>query len=114
MKIGFGAEDFLNRRYHRIVLCNLTGAAQTLAQWTAFVNDDAPFAIIFIGRRFVWVPIDAKQVFIASVAKTQVPPPIFLTGSVGVNTAVGQFFAEPRREVLAKAAGIDKVIANFG
>ena len=48
------------------------------------------------------------------VPQAQIPAPVFLAGRVGLNTAVGQSFAEPRGEIFAKAARINEVIADLG
>jgi hypothetical protein len=48
------------------------------------------------------------------VAEAQIPAPVFLAGRVGFYSAFGQTFASPCREILAKAARIDEVIADLG
>jgi hypothetical protein len=113
-KVGLPAEDLFEQRDNGVILGNLPGPAQALAEGTAFVDHDPPLAVVFMGGRFVRVSADAHQVSGAIPAETEVPAPVFLAGRVGCDTAFGQFLAEPCGEILAKAARIDEVIADFG
>ena len=82
-KAVLAAEDFFEQRDDRVVRGDFSGAAQALAERTAFVNDDAPFPVIFMGGRFVRRSADVQQISAAMVAEAQIPAPVFLAGRVG-------------------------------
>jgi len=50
-KLALAAEDFFEQRYDRVVLGDFSGAAQTLAERTAFIYDDAPSAVVSLRGR---------------------------------------------------------------
>src|SRR5262249_19161370 len=118
-KVRLTFQNFEDETFHHGCVAVLGFAPQALPQPfsrklpLAFLDHDAPLALIFVGAGLIGIPGHTEEVPALSVLCSDVPSPILLTRLVNLDPSFRQLCPKPVREVLAEAARIDEVLLDL-